>query len=375
MTKKSNDKALIILEQQYNSFINLQNNWDFFRGLAEYTKTLQETAQIKSVIETLEKQREVAQAIYEQVDRTAFRELSESAEQMSKTAHNIANQYKPIMQAVKEMRGYLNEMTFGSNLLDRLNSSIFTVARLLRENGFADDIKRFEDEQKRVKNIYGNYTFSPAYEVLYEEVEKLEQKEQVWPWGAWQHLPLVKQLVFEPEQYIEDSKSEMEKTPRLQFTLLNLLGVAGEMERIRLGELSDSAALFFKVKDFKKHAQRVHAHITVELLKTGEPSDKLDFNSETSILYFAGVEIVISKAANSDPHDLLKTLFKNRRKIWPTDEILDDWNFEIENKTPLKKAYHAGRAVNNIVAQNTRVKDFLSVTTKSVAINKKYMSD
>ena len=114
MDKKNSDNALTILEQQYNNFANLQSNWDFFRGLAEYTKTLQEATQIKPIIEVMEKQREIAQAIYAQVDTTAFKELSKSARQMSEIARNIADQYKPIMQAVKEMQAYLNGTTLSS---------------------------------------------------------------------------------------------------------------------------------------------------------------------------------------------------------------------------------------------------------------------
>ena len=147
------------------------------------------------------------------------------------------------------------------------------------------------------------------------------------------------------------------------------------MKGIRLGEISNSTAVFFKVKDFRNFARRVHGHITAELLQADELGNKLAFNPTTSILYFAGVEIVISKTSNSDPHYLLKTLFKNKKKVWNTDEILDDWDFDTEERPPLKKAYHAGKKVNSIVAQNTRIKDFLTVTTKAVIINKKYMSD
>ena len=127
------------------------------------------------------------------------------------------------------------------------------------------------------------------------------------------------------------------------------------------------------IKDFRSFAQRVHSYITVELLKT-DYEKKLDFDPKTSTLYFAGEVIIISKRAENDAHELLKTVFKDRSKIWNSDEVLDDWKFDTEGKTPKKKVYHAGKAVNRIVAQDTKIKDFLDVTTKTVAINRKYLN-
>jgi len=208
-------------------------------------------------------------------------------------------------------------------------------------------------------------TMSLEHDVVLHPAEekKIERLEQVEPWGAWQQLPLVKRLI----------KKEVEINPRLQFTLLNLLGVAGEMEDIRSGKASDDDVVFFRIEDFKKLAQRVHNHITAELLKTDETDKKLEFDDSTSILYFAGETITISKRAESDPHELLRTIFKDRAKVWNLDEVLDDWRFDTEKKTPKKKVYHAGKAVNNIIAQETKIKDFLDVNTKTVAINRKYL--
>lgn len=100
----------------------------------------------------------------------------------------------------------------------------------------------------------------------------------------------------------------------------------------------------------------------------------LDFDDTKSVLYFADREITISKRAENDAHTLLRTIFKNRNKVWNSDEVLDDWQFDTAEETPTKKVYHAGKAVNRIIAQETTIKDFLDVSTKTVAINRKYLS-
>ena len=375
MAEQGNDKVLKILERQYASFINQQENWEFFRGLADYVKTIQEMIPTKLIVETLEKQRQASRIFYEQMSTQAFKEFQKSAQRMIEIAEKFGKRLEPVhlMKSVQEVQGYLNGTIQSSDTLQGIDSALFDVARRIKDLGLANKIKQFEDNTKRFQNIYGNYTFSPTYETLHIEKEKLERKEQAEPWGAWGQLPLVKRLVFEPDEIKAEVKAEAEADKSLWWRAFNFVGVAGEMGEIRTGEKSDNDVVFFKVKDFKSFAQRVHNYIIIELLKE-DNGKKLDFEVEKSILYFAGEEILISKNANSDAHDLLRTIFKDRHRIWNTDEVLDDWKFDIEKKTPRKKVYHAGKAVNRIVAQETKLKDFLSVSTKAVAITKKYLS-
>jgi hypothetical protein len=112
----------------------------------------------------------------------------------------------------------------------------------------------------------------------------------------------------------------------------------------------------------------------VRILKSDKIGDKLEFDDRTSTLFFADAEILISKQAENDPHELLRTIFKDRSKVWNTDEVLEDWKFCMEkDRIPKNKVYQAGKAVNRIVSQDTIIKDFLDVSTKSVSIKKKYL--
>jgi flagellar biosynthesis regulator FlbT len=125
------------------------------------------------------------------------------------------------------------------------------------------------------------------------------------------------------------------------------------------------------------YTQRLHNDI-IQLLD--EKSDDRDdvpqptFDDVTCTLYFQNEAIVISKKQESDPHKLMKTLFKDTNKVWANDEILEDWGYEFGEKLSEGKIYQAGKATNEKIAQSTKIKDFLDVTTKSVAINKKYLA-
>lgn len=401
MTEKSNDKALKIIERQYDSFINLSDQWDFFRGLANYVKTVQEMTLTKPYIETLETQRQIARTTYELLNTEAMQELKKSAEKMKAVAQEIAEhyapmlkiaeearkqaepmlqaveearkQYEPIANAVKEVQDQLTGKMWCSSPIFHLDRTLFDIARHVKSAGFADKIKEFEDPHKKTKNIYGDYTFSPKAERISEEEKKLERLEQVEPWGAWHQLPLVRRFVYEPEKYIEECRAEAKANPELTFTFYNFMGIAGEMEAIRSDKASENDVVFFKVKDFRAFAQRFHNYITTELVKA-ETDKKLEYDDQQSTLYFVDEAIKIAKRADSDAHELLRMIFKDRSKLWNNDEILDMWKFDLtKSRVPKNKVYQAGKAVNRIIAQETKIKDFLLLTTKTVAINKKYL--
>ncbi|MDA1169325.1 MAG: hypothetical protein O3A36_03235 [bacterium] len=382
-----NERALKIIEQQYASFINLTDKWDFFRGLAQYTKTVQEMTQTRPFIETLERQRALTHKVYEQMNSQAFQELTKSAQRMTeiaqkvmkdcapaiKSAQLIAEKYQPIMRAMQELQDQMNGRILSSSPLYALDSDLFDVARRLKASGHEEEIKEFENNKKRNHNPQGNFTFSPVYEKLSDEETKVQRKEQVEPWGAWHQLPLVKKLVFEPEEMTAELKSEVAEDPTMKFAWLNYIGVAGEMEKIRKGDMADDTVVFFRVKDFKSYAQRVHTYITAELLKADTEGSKLEFDDTKRVLYFMNESILISKKEESDPHKLMRTLFKDEHKVWASDEVLEDWGYSFDESISTNKVYQAGKAINRIVAQDTKIKDFLEVSTKSISINKKYL--
>lgn len=385
-----NEKALKIIERQYASFIDLSDGWGFFRGLAEYTKAIQSITVCEPFIEALEKQREAAQKTYELMNTDAMRELTRSAERLTAIADAITKQYEPvfalaqemtdkyqpIIDAVTDIRERMSGSIFSSNPVGGFEADLFDVAKQIRASGHADAIKEFENDERRVKNIYGNYTFSRTYEYLEEEKDRLERREQVETWGAWQHLPVVHRLVFEPEKMEAELRAETEEDRSLRWTFFNFMGVAGEMEKIRQGKVSDNDVVYFRVSDFRNYARRVHSHVTTELLlKNGEEerADAMRFDDGNRVLFFKGKSIAISKKEDSDAHKLMRTLFKNAQKTWANDEVLEDWGYRIDDNVPTHKVYQASRKINSIIAQDTTIKDFLVISTKTVAINEKWL--
>lgn len=92
---------------------------------------------------------------------------------------------------------------------------------------------------------------------------------------------------------------------------------------------------------------------------------------KNGVLKFRGKEINFMNKENQK--DLLATLFKNPKKNWSYDEIYEDWDESDFVKNGWRKLYTAGNGINNAVAVETGVKDFIIKNTKQIQISSKYI--
>lgn len=376
MNIDSNEHVLKIVTEQYQEFINKTNGWDFFHGLAEYVKTIEESMPTRQIVEAFRQQQEYADRMREELKRPAFLELEAAARKMSAFAEEYNRVNEPLLRQVRESEEMIKGMILTAKPLYFLNDSVFHTALMLKNLGNEEAIKSFIPPN--INNVVVHEevpVFSPSFEKLRKVDAKIERREQVEPWGAWQNLPVVKRLVFEPDELISEVSEEIEDDPEMKMRLLSLVGIYNELESLRTGKKSDNDVVFLKVGEFRRMVERVQSHITVQLQIGGPSSPSLNFDVNCSVLQFAGKSIVISKRNKGDAHDLLKTLFRDPTKQWNTDEILDDWHFSHDKKmVPKNKTYQAGKAVNRIVCAQTLRDDFLITNTKYVQVNPKYLS-
>lgn len=293
----SNEKALKVLEQQYEGFINT-TGWNFFRGLADYVKTVQETIPTKHIVEALEKQQEMARKPYEIVSARAFKELSKSAEKIIQITENLSKEYeryKPVTQKIDEIKAQLAGTFRITSPLQNLDSNIMDVAIQIKALGYSDTIKQFEDEPKRIKNMYGDYVFSPTYEKIAIEEKKLERRKETEAWGAWAELPIVEKVILEPEELNKEARKDIEYLRERKGIKSCVIDEfedirVQEMDCIRASKIEGEKTIFFKLADYKDYARRIHIYITTELIKNDEennlPSIKKEYEHNPKGIQF-----------------------------------------------------------------------------------------
>lgn len=111
----------------------------------------------------------------------------------------------------------------------------------------------------------------------------------------------------------------------------------------------------------------------ISLFEKYKNNHQIILNEGKKELIINGKNISITEKSESYPLDLLRTLFKEKNKIWANDEIFDDWttpHTERKDRLEKKQIYQAGLSVNEKISRIIGIENpFLIVTTKDVAIN------
>lgn len=375
MVTINKENALKILEEHYKVAKEQKDAWDFFLNTAEYVRFVQSNSQLAEAVKKLEEQQKQAYEIFHKIDFKAIEELQNNAKAITEIVKRQNISLDPVNNFIKELQAF-DEGHILSSIprAHQLDEYLFGIARALKANGFENIVQQFVDTQKKVKNMYGNFTFSPTLPLRDDAEQELQIKRKTETWGAWEDLPFIARVLFDEINLQKELEAISHKDKLKKWEFINYLGVRGELKQMRGREKNESELVFFKVSEFRKKLDRIQKYLISELLSDSEEKpQRLDFDASSSTLYFAGKAIIISVRAQNDAHELLRTIFKDRTKLWNADEVLNDWRFDIERKTSKRKVYYAGKAVNRIIALKTQIDDFLTVTTKTVAINKRYL--
>ena len=247
------------------------DHWEVFRSVAEYAKTLEALMPTKSIVAALEAQRAAEREVFDQLNTQAFQELTKSMAIVSEVAQEIANQNKAVFDALKHMDDIAHGIIFSSHPLLTIDRSLLDVAVLMKNTGHGEALKEFENPNKKIKNIRGDYTFSPTLEKLDKEEERLNRKEQIEAYGAWEKLELIKKVIYEPEKLNKETVNEIKNHPILskefqgkEDEVVNLK--VQEMEQIRLGKDDIYVTPDFDINAVKGYVKRVHTYTTTEII-------------------------------------------------------------------------------------------------------------
>lgn len=104
--------------------------------------------------------------------------------------------------------------------------------------------------------------------------------------------------------------------------------------------------------------------------KQNSSSEEIKFSEDDGILILQGKEIDFSKKYNQK--GLLTSLFKDKKKNWYYDEIIEDWGEEYE-KGDWRKCYTAGDEINKEILIKTGISNFIVKNTKQIKISSRYI--
>lgn len=368
------ENALKILEMHYKTLKEQKDAWNFFLSTAEYIKFIQQDNNFTESIRKLGEQQKRAYEEFNQIDQKAIEELKNAEETIIEDIKRLNINLEPVNNAIRELQAYNAGGIISSvSKVHKLDEYLFNIARFLKENGFENIVQSFIDEQKKIKNIYGNFTFSKTLPLRDNAEKELDIKRKTELWGAWEDLPFIRRIFFEEVDLNKEFDDASRKDNHKKLELLSYLGVKHELGSIRDRRKNEDDFVFFKVPDFRNKVDRIHKYLVLELLSKEKASPcVLEFDLDKSLLVVDGQEVKIQKF--SDQYNTLKIIFDNPNGL-RDERFFSDISEKYDHSgcLPDKKFYNAIYQVN-LKLKSKGIEDVFIATRQSVKINQEYLS-
>ncbi len=270
--------TILNAERHYNNFINQTNDWNFFLGLAEYSKFLIEDENAEIILNKIADQRIKEE---DEIASLAAKSIIEMNKQANKLIGIIRQEnlnFPNLETAIQKYKKCEINSTYSSQPLSyRIFENLVDIINVLVKNKYVEKIKDFVSLQsepnmviegdkyiaKGIKYQINYFTFSNAF-LKYEKAKNIfENKRDIEIWGVWGHLLSVYYSIFKSEEWIVGLKKD-----KKIWEAKNVGGLVGEMKKIKSGEGGSGANgsyVFFKRQIFMRMAARFHNYLIKEL--------------------------------------------------------------------------------------------------------------
>jgi len=372
--KHSKANTLKILEEYYKVAREQKDAWDFFLNTAEYVRFVQGNSQLSEAVKQLEEQQKQAYEVFRKIDNKAIKELENVAKTVTETIKRLKINLEPVNNVLKELKQYnAGSILSSMSKAHKLDYYLFDIARNLKAGGFLNAVKQFIDEEKKVKNIYGNFTFSQTLPLRDRAEEELGSRRETELWGAWEDFPFISRIVFDGvnlEKELIEAKNHNDKMKK--WALMNYIGTRTELGVMRARKKSESELVFLKASNFRKKLDRIHKYLITELLSETEEENQCRFDTEKSLLIVNGKDVKFRRF--TEQYHTLRAMFENK------DKLKEEQFFSaIAEKIDFDKGYTDKQlhnylsAIKRRVAAETGIKDLFLTTNQSVRINPEYL--
>jgi hypothetical protein len=127
-------------------------------------------------------------------------------------------------------------------------------------------------------------------------------------------------------------------------------------------------------KKIEKDNNEIAEFLGVNRIKKSLTKPNIGFQLTPDSLKYNGKELKITKPQDTRYYFLLKVLLGNPKKIWEYDEIWEKLNGD-ENYDPKnwKKIYNPAYDINEKIAKETTISDFLEIAKTTIRINPTYL--
>lgn len=317
------------LDRYYDSFIDQENNWTFFVGLADYVKYILEIPKIKSVFDKPKEDKKKELLVLDETEKEAVKELLEVKNKIldyiKKKKINKKKDLKDILLKLSDLEtGRINPDYYKSS---RLKAGLQELLKYIAENGDKEWVKsnfpisireRFVAKDNKVVQEF-EYDFEPSkLSARYAVNSLIKNRKNTELWGVCEHLTEVYKALNHKvdEKLSEDVKSLKEEimamgkgknhSTDVYYSAFDYLKEGREKEEKQKDDE--------RRENYKLYAIRMHNYLTKELNAKEAEEPKKEIKSK----YINKLSIIVLNngkylfAVNDD--------YKNSKRILDSSE-------------------------------------------------------
>ena len=193
--KKMPNNVISNLKERYQSFIDEKEIRNFFFGLAEYVRYIENTPNLYNVIKAENIEKEALLKERDECEERTLQELMASKKSLLKIVkkHKVSNE--ELERVIKDFELFeIGKIQMSGVKSDNIEHYIWDMGKILYGLGYKEELRKFIDEKPKMGNVFidnKNFVFSkslPEREKLDEKIAEL-RKHKIW--GCWDYLKYV----------------------------------------------------------------------------------------------------------------------------------------------------------------------------------------
>ncbi len=344
-----NDKIINNLERYYKGFIDQQDNWAFFLGLAYYVDFVLETPETKKITDLLVQERINEENKTKKLGDGLLKEVKPVKEILFKKIKDAGISYPELNYEIQDYEEHESGKAVSSNPLPvMLAECVHDIIWSLSQNGHKELIKDFITERHGIVYI-DKHEFSKKWRAYEKQKQDYADKKEIALWGLWGYICFAYVAVLKADEEL----AKIKKDRANWFRILNLRGYFGEMKEIKEGETND--IIEFKKEKYKSHATIINSYLIKELSRDErlEALQALTEKTDEEIKEIMRGSIDNVYVPSSIYHKAKQELdFRNterNNKKEPleisTNEVVPDRTAEIERQINEARKWEADRAL------------------------------
>jgi len=264
------NKEIDNLKERYQSFIGEKEARNFFFGLADYVKYIENTPNFYSIIKPEIKEKEELLKERDECEEKALQELMQSKKALLEIIRKNKISNPELDKDIEELGLFeKGDIRISGVRSDNIERYLWNIGKISYGLGYKKELKRFIDKKPKTQNIYidnKNLVFSNLLDKRHELDKNIAYLQGKKLWGCWDYLKYV------PLFWVDGKGFEI--VPENDLGAIDICFNLVELLRATENDASNRVIIYIDkekmIADYRLYTNRIHLY----LLEKGSASNK-----------------------------------------------------------------------------------------------------